>query len=236
MSTHVLFADDSSAMRLTIADLLRRNGYTVSVARDGEEALSMILEAQQNADPFDLLLTDIQMPQMSGIELVRQLNKKAISLPVIAVSCLHDEEVVDQLRQSGCSGFLEKPFEIKQLVQAMEGVLAERKKPKGRNNSGSARDWQGDPGSFAGSKRPVCQAPLEGGEEMNCPYLVLRGVDTCVAKSRPYVPSAMRLKKYCKNRSAQPCPFYRAVMHAADERKQGSHDPLLQGMPLAGIG
>ena len=82
----ILLIDDSSFYRRYIGQFLDKNGYEVVLARQGEEALSIL--RQTAAAPFDVVITDIEMPVMDGIELVREIrkNEKWRNLPVVAIS------------------------------------------------------------------------------------------------------------------------------------------------------
>jgi DNA-binding response OmpR family regulator len=132
MSPKILVVDDEPAMRYTVVFVLMKAGYKVSQARDGEEALSLILRSRKEKEPIDLLLTDIQMPRMSGIELIGELKKRKISLPIFVASGFKDEALTRKLLDNGCSDFLLKPFDLRELVQRIEVVLEERYREKTR--------------------------------------------------------------------------------------------------------
>ena len=70
---------------------LRRGGYRVEEAADGKEALAKILSAQDAGDPFDLVVTDIRMPAMSGIELIDALVERGDRTAVCAITCFGDQ-------------------------------------------------------------------------------------------------------------------------------------------------
>lgn len=125
MSQHILVADDNAAIRHTVAFILRNNGYQVSTAHDGQEALTRILESKRiNGNHFDLLLTDIQMPMMSGLELIDQLKEHHIGMPVLVISGIENERVVDKLLKSEGRDFLLKPFDFRELMKRVTLLLA----------------------------------------------------------------------------------------------------------------
>ncbi len=132
MSPKILVVDDEPAMRYTVVFVLMKAGYKVSQARDGEEALSLILRSRKEKEPIDLLLTDIQMPRMSGIELIGELKKRKISLPIFVASGFKDEALTRKLLENGCSDFLLKPFDFRELVQRIEVVLEKQYREKTR--------------------------------------------------------------------------------------------------------
>ena len=84
--THILLADDESAFRYAASVALRGAGYRVSVARNGREALSRILDSQAVGDPVQVLVTDQQMPEMTGTELAVLLHRKGIRIPIVVVT------------------------------------------------------------------------------------------------------------------------------------------------------
>jgi|Deesub1362A_J573_1020465.scaffolds.fasta_scaffold00073_24 DNA-binding NtrC family response regulator len=123
MAKHILVIDDEPHFRFAASVALRRAGYRTSEAEDGREALQRILEAQRKGEVFDLLVVDVQMPVMSGIELLDELNRNGISIPVFAVSGYGDKAMVVELMRRGCSEFLDKPFEPEEMVKRVDTIL-----------------------------------------------------------------------------------------------------------------
>lgn len=131
MRNHILIADDEPALLYAVTYVLRKNGFKVSQAKNGREALSLILERQKNGEQFDLLLTDIQMPEMSGIELIAELRKRETCLPILALSGSLDFDLTRKLLQEGCSDFLSKPFGLLELLHRVKTLLGQRQKDSG---------------------------------------------------------------------------------------------------------
>ena len=92
----------------------------VSEAENGADALSLL--SRDNS--FDLLVTDIEMPVMSGIELIEEMDKRGITTPACIVSGVDNETVISKLQRLGCSDFLAKPCKIQVLLQKVETILA----------------------------------------------------------------------------------------------------------------
>jgi len=122
MAKRILIVDDEPHFRFDVAIVLRKAEYKISEAANGEEALSKIMEAQKNEDPFDLLVTDIQMPRMSGIELINELKRKNISIPVLAVTGFNDRTLMRELSQKG-HDYLEKPFDPREMIMRIHFLL-----------------------------------------------------------------------------------------------------------------
>jgi DNA-binding response OmpR family regulator len=78
---HILIADDEAPIRLTMASLLRRRGYTVTVAEDGEEALSLL-----HQQTFDLLLLDLNMPRLNGLEVARRARELQLDTAIVILT------------------------------------------------------------------------------------------------------------------------------------------------------
>ncbi len=128
MRQHILVVDDEPAILCTLSFVLKHAGYRVTQARDGREALTAILKTRKNTRPYDLLLTDIQMPKMTGIELIDELNRREIRLPVFVVSGLNDSELRQRLSRMGCVDFLVKPYDFRKLVKRIQGTLRTQKR------------------------------------------------------------------------------------------------------------
>ncbi len=119
----VLIVDDEIHIIHVVAIKLRNNGYEVIAAENGEEALKLACE-----DKPDIIVTDFQMPVMTGLELVRQLrsNEATKDVPVIMLTArgfaVQDKEIEDL----EISEFLSKPFSPKELLRCIEDILYDR--------------------------------------------------------------------------------------------------------------
>ncbi len=123
MEKRILVVDDESHFRFDVAITLRKAKYKISEATNGEEALSKILKALESDEPFDLLVTDIQMPKMSGIELIDALKKNNVFMPVLAVTGLKDKTLMTELCSRGYTEYLEKPFEPGEMIKRINYIL-----------------------------------------------------------------------------------------------------------------
>ena len=118
----MLVVDDEELYRRALERILKRAGHEVTAARDGREALACI-----TSEPFDLVLCDVKMPGISGLELVRQIQEFQPDLPAIVVTGYGSAEKSVEALRSGAFWYLEKPFDqdhldvVRRLVdQAIE--------------------------------------------------------------------------------------------------------------------
>jgi DNA-binding NarL/FixJ family response regulator len=120
MPLKILVVDDDLGTRLSIGDYLELSGYSVIMADDGQEALSMV----EKNHP-DLMVTDIVMPRMNGYELVRRVRQQAEFrlLPVILLTARTKTQERILGYQSGCDLYLPKPFELEELAAAIRNLL-----------------------------------------------------------------------------------------------------------------
>jgi len=119
----ILLVDDEEGFRFAAGVALRRGGYRVEEAMDGMDALAKLLSARHAGDPFDLVVTDIRMPVMSGTELIDALRGGGDSTAVCAITCFGDRALVEELAGKGCTEYLEKPFDPAELVAWVGGQL-----------------------------------------------------------------------------------------------------------------
>jgi CheY-like chemotaxis protein len=105
MSKKILIVDDDKLVRQALADALARKGFTIELAADGREGLKKALE-----NDVDLVLTDIRMPEMTGLEMVEEIRKdeEGKKLPVVILSVDEQTSTINQALQSGVTVYLSK--------------------------------------------------------------------------------------------------------------------------------
>lgn len=108
----VLVVEDEPHIRRLISAILQQQGYTVVEAVNGEEALRCLRGAT-----FDMLITDIRMPTMDGVELTEKARQQQPDLPILVMSAYHTEAA--QAIQHGATNFLPKPFSFDNLLSAL---------------------------------------------------------------------------------------------------------------------
>jgi DNA-binding response OmpR family regulator len=116
----VLVADDDSDIVTLVALRLKKAGYGVLTASDGEEALQAVLERRP-----DLAIVDVRMPKMDGLELIRQIraDRESNIMPVIALSARVREANIAEGFDAGADEYVNKPFSPKELVELVHAKL-----------------------------------------------------------------------------------------------------------------
>ncbi len=118
----IVVVEDEPHTRLVLQVLLKRAGYKVESATNGKEALSILEDKDQPVKP-GLLLTDLKMPEMSGIELIEKLQEKKIQIPIIVFTGHGDKHILRKITEYKCADFLEKPFREDELLEKIRKVF-----------------------------------------------------------------------------------------------------------------
>ena len=118
----VLVVDDESVIAYTLAEILNRKGYAAIPAYDAEEALETALVM-----PPELLLTDVVLPGMSGIEVCRQLRAANVQTPIIILSAIGDEIDKVLLLEIGADDYMVKPFAPREMIARVRALLRRRR-------------------------------------------------------------------------------------------------------------
>jgi CheY-like chemotaxis protein len=121
---HILVVDDEEAVRSLVARMLSCEGFRVTAARDGAEALAMLASGGNALAPIDLLLTDVNMQGLSGLGLIDALKERGIRFPTLVMSGSGDETLASEVESRGCSGLLRKPFCSAILVAHIRHAIA----------------------------------------------------------------------------------------------------------------
>jgi two-component system chemotaxis response regulator CheY len=123
MESDILVVDDSAAIRKILQRVLRQTGMAISAiheAGDGQEALALLAE-----HPVDLVLTDINMPKIDGLQLLASLKASAQwrSIPVVMITTEGGETKVAEAVKLGAAGYVRKPFTADQIKEKLAGIL-----------------------------------------------------------------------------------------------------------------
>jgi len=128
----VLLAEDDMEMRLLLSLTLQKEGYSVIECKDGLN-LSAQLESLLNGEidvEYDLIVTDIRMPGVSGLEVVQGLAGLPGCPPMILITAFGDAETHERGHQLGVAAVLDKPFEIEDFISVVHDVLIVPEKEK----------------------------------------------------------------------------------------------------------
>ncbi|MCB9072018.1 MAG: response regulator [Bdellovibrionaceae bacterium] len=118
----ILVVDDNKENRLLIEAILKKWGCVVDLAENGHESL---IKVEMN--PYDLVLMDLQMPVMSGLDATRELRNQGYQKPIVALTAHAMKEVLEQCKDVGFSDFVSKPIRMDILVQTIARLLSSEK-------------------------------------------------------------------------------------------------------------
>lgn len=114
----IIVVDDDVIMLQAIKNMLVKNGYKVFATTDAQDALDTIME-----ENFDLIISDIMMPYISGIELLSAMKRINNKLPIIIISALDQNEVILTAFQEGAADFVKKPINLNELLLRVKKAL-----------------------------------------------------------------------------------------------------------------
>jgi len=133
---HILIVDDEKYILVGLSIILKKAGYQISSAKNGRQALNILKKFNNTSESIDLLLTDIEMPDMTGMELLDVLSNHNISVSKLVISGYGDKEMIVELMKKGCDDFLDKPFEPHDLLNAVSRIFQkiEKKQEKAQKH------------------------------------------------------------------------------------------------------
>ena len=140
--SRILVVDDAESIRTYLANFLQLKGYDVDTAEDGRSALALL---EGGAAP-DVVLLDIMMPGIDGIETLAQIRERHADLPVVMLSVVGRAATIVRAMQLGASDFLNKPFEEEELEEVLNRVLSGPEAPPAEADDGDVMTstvWDG---------------------------------------------------------------------------------------------
>ena len=120
---HILIAEDDPGMQTALSFILEDEGYELTTVSNGKAAFEKIQASFQNNQMFDLLITDIQMPELNGLQLIKSISQAGIDLPIIVITGYGDKQTLIELIRLGCDDFLPKPFEPDDVCQKVQEIF-----------------------------------------------------------------------------------------------------------------
>lgn len=127
----ILIIEDDKEMRSLLEDFLKDEGYEADSANNGSEAFGRLAQ-----EPFDLVITDIRMPGLTGLDILSAVKKFQPELPVIVITAFGGEEVYRRSMARGADGYLEKPihfYKLRNLIQELVSPKERREKSNSEN-------------------------------------------------------------------------------------------------------
>jgi two-component system, chemotaxis family, chemotaxis protein CheY len=120
MGKTVMTVDDSASIRQMVSFTLKGAGYDVVEAVDGRDALS-----KANGKPIHMVITDLNMPNLGGIDLIRELRKQAAYkfIPIVMLTTESQDAKKQEGKAAGATGWIVKPFKAEQLLSVIKKVL-----------------------------------------------------------------------------------------------------------------
>ena len=132
---HILIVDDEERLAHTLKKILEKNQYEVSLSYDGDQAQSCIRNQS-----FDLIISDIRMPGLDGVSLLKWLKSYQPDLPFILMTALSDIMEVQEAYDLGASAFLTKPFKNNEIQEAIETAVAKNEHFEEKEDAGKIDD------------------------------------------------------------------------------------------------
>ena len=136
----VLVAEDEASSQLLMDLLLRKTGADVEIVNNGRKVVK-----QASSEKFDLILMDMQLPEMDGFEVARQLRAEGISVPIIAITADVRKGMRGRCIEAGCNEYLSKPIARKQLYKMIEKYLP-RESAVRKSEEPDKNNYEGDEG------------------------------------------------------------------------------------------
>lgn len=127
-----LVAEDDDEMRALLAATLRHDGFEVVVARNGLELLDLLvpwLAGRETSEPIDVIVSDVQMPSFTGMQVLAGLSEAHRAPPMVLITAFGDPATHDLARDLGAVAVLDKPFDLDDLRGVLSQVIAELRPP-----------------------------------------------------------------------------------------------------------
>lgn len=123
---HILIADDELNMLRSLEFILEVGGYKVSGVKNGQDALDKILNSNNSESPIELIITDIQMPGLNGLELIDELERLRIDIPIFVITAYGSMDLTKTLRDRGNIECIDKPIDDEDLLKRVHLLFESR--------------------------------------------------------------------------------------------------------------
>lgn len=115
----ILLVDDDQPVLTTLRLLLRAEGHEVHAFENAAEANELLW----SSDPLDLVITDLRMSPIDGIQFIDVVKEARPGVPVLVVSAYLDEPAIAEVERKGCAGYVKKPFTMEEVLRAINSIL-----------------------------------------------------------------------------------------------------------------
>jgi DNA-binding NtrC family response regulator len=122
MNTEILIIEDEEEMRIALSEVLMRNGYSVHAASNGVEGLELF-----NKEPFNMVITDVKMPKVSGLEVLKEIKKQSPQIPVIMITAYGTIDNAVEAMREGAFDYILKPFSAEILDETVLRAIRSQK-------------------------------------------------------------------------------------------------------------
>ena len=130
---NILVVDDESNMRNTLAFILEAANYRVTTVENGHHAIQEILQAKDRNKPIELIITDIMMPDINGLELIDEIKRLNLEIPILVITAYGNKKMINTLKQRSCTDYLAKPFEEDELLNRVAALIIKKTEDKNGN-------------------------------------------------------------------------------------------------------
>ncbi|MBN2544454.1 MAG: response regulator [Spirochaetes bacterium] len=121
---NIVVIDDEEVLLKGIKFFLTTKDYNVIIINNGREALDIILDLLKKGEIIDLIITDILMSELTGIDLIKVLNELNVKIPIIIITGFTNGDILNELKRIGNFEVINKPFDKNTLLEKVEIVLS----------------------------------------------------------------------------------------------------------------
>lgn len=130
MHYKILVVDDEASIRGLLEELFKKEDCSTVCCGSGEEALAVLKK-----ETFDIVLLDIKLPEMSGLDVLKEIRREYGNLPVVMITGFgFDEELIDKSKEFGCCGYIGKNMPVAQIIITFKQFMKEAKEKRAALN------------------------------------------------------------------------------------------------------